>query len=386
LGAFIFLAFVNNLTLDFFPYQELKRKGEHMKKMSLLTILVFTLAFFVVVPCYSQETVDLILGCYNKNVGQLRIVQSHSQCNASELPIIWNQIGPPGPQGPIGPIGPAGPQGLKGDKGDTGAQGPQGLKGDTGATGATGAAGAKGDTGPAGPAGATGPSPAHQWSGTQLRFQNPDTTWGPYVNLVGPQGEEPRGLFYYATFNNGFDQSSNGGIVDKGDGIAFLQTTTTSQSVADYRSHDWTSASRAYNPGTYMAARVLWPSWGGSTIPSSHVSYILAGGQSNISGALGNGYGFKGVGGSLYGVCFYGLTETTLDLDISLSYGSSRTLRAIVQSPNTIDFYVDGNFRGSLTVTLPSFFETFYRVYVTNGTSATRAYLIVSSLVFFQKD
>jgi hypothetical protein len=76
-----------------------------MKKMVLVTILVFTLALFIVIPCYSQEDVALILGCYNKNVGQLRIVQSHSECRASELPIIWNQLGPPGPAGPQGPPG-----------------------------------------------------------------------------------------------------------------------------------------------------------------------------------------------------------------------------------------------------------------------------------------
>jgi hypothetical protein len=43
--------------------------------------------------------------------------------------------------------------------------------------------GPKGDPGPAGPA------PQHQWNNTQLRFQNPDRTWGDYVDLQGPAGE-----------------------------------------------------------------------------------------------------------------------------------------------------------------------------------------------------
>lgn len=81
-------------------------------------------------------------------------------------------IGATGPEGPTGPTGPQGP------KGDTGATGP---KGNTGATGATGA---------------TGPAPSHGWSGTSLRFMNPNGTWGSYVNLkgatgaTGPQGPE----------------------------------------------------------------------------------------------------------------------------------------------------------------------------------------------------
>lgn len=36
--------------------------------------------------------------------------------------------------------------------------------------------------------GPAGPSPEYEWSGTSLRFMNPDGTWGKYVNLQGPQG------------------------------------------------------------------------------------------------------------------------------------------------------------------------------------------------------
>ena len=42
------------------------------------------------------------------------------------------------------------------------------------------------------PTGLIGPAPAHQWSGTSLAFQNPDGSWGAYVNLQGPQG--PQGV------------------------------------------------------------------------------------------------------------------------------------------------------------------------------------------------
>ncbi|THD71829.1 hypothetical protein E7681_17115 [Thalassobius vesicularis] len=62
-----------------------------------------------------------------------------------------------GQTGPQGPAGPAGPQGVTGP------------------------------TGPQGPTGATGPTPAHQWSGTSLRFYN-GSAWGAYVNLKGATG------------------------------------------------------------------------------------------------------------------------------------------------------------------------------------------------------
>lgn len=39
-----------------------------------------------------------------------------------------------------------------------------------------------------GPPGPIGDTPDHEWSGTRLRFQNPDGTWGEYENLKGPKG------------------------------------------------------------------------------------------------------------------------------------------------------------------------------------------------------
>lgn len=95
-----------------------------------------------------------------------------------------------GQTGPQGPTGPAGPQGATGATGATGPAGPQGPAGPTGATGPkgdTGATGPQGATGPTGATGATGPTPAHQWSGTSLRFYS-GTAWGAYVNLKGDTG------------------------------------------------------------------------------------------------------------------------------------------------------------------------------------------------------
>ena len=52
--------------------------------------------------------------------------------------------------------------------------------------------------GPAGPEGPAGPAPAHGWSSTSLRFQNPNGTWGTYVNLKGDPGEQgPAGVESY---------------------------------------------------------------------------------------------------------------------------------------------------------------------------------------------
>jgi len=99
------------------------------------------------------------------------------------------KVGPQGPKGDKGDTGAIGPQGIQGIQGETGLTGPQGeqgiqgLTGDKGDTGATGPQGLQGEQGP------KGDKPAHQWSGTSLRFQNPDGSWGSYVDLKGDAGE-----------------------------------------------------------------------------------------------------------------------------------------------------------------------------------------------------
>lgn len=111
----------------------------------------------------------------------------------SESVVELGQTGPQGPAGPTGARGPAGPKGNPGATGATGPQGDIGLTGPQGAAGPTGSIGPKGNTGSTGPqgaTGATGPTPAHQWSGTSLRFFN-GSSWGSYVNLKGATG--PKG-------------------------------------------------------------------------------------------------------------------------------------------------------------------------------------------------
>jgi collagen triple helix repeat protein len=112
-----------------------------------------------------------ISGCYEKNLGILRVIdaQAGKTCTRFETPIAWNQTGPKGDtgatgatgaKGDTGAAGADGAPGAKGDKGDTGATGADGApgaKGDTGAAGADGAPGEKGDTGATGANGATGP-------------------------------------------------------------------------------------------------------------------------------------------------------------------------------------------------------------------------------------
>lgn len=100
--------------------------------------------------------------------------------------------GDTGPRGPAGEKGDTGPQGPAGPKGDQGIQGPEGPQGPQGEKGATGEPGPKGDTGAAGQAGADGAQglpPEHEWQGTQLRFKEPDGSWGQFIDLRGPQGE-----------------------------------------------------------------------------------------------------------------------------------------------------------------------------------------------------
>lgn len=68
---------------------------------------------------------------------------------------------------------------LTGPKGERGERGERGEKG----------IGERGPRGPQGEIGPIGPMPDHQWDGTRLRFEEPDGTWGKYVDLQGRPGQ-----------------------------------------------------------------------------------------------------------------------------------------------------------------------------------------------------
>lgn len=102
--------------------QQFKKRLAALPAVIALTAVVAVAGGMVVANIPAAN--GTITGCYHKNNGQLRVVESASQCNPSELALTWQQQGPPGPQGPIGPQGATGPQGLTGPAGP---QGPAGI-------------------------------------------------------------------------------------------------------------------------------------------------------------------------------------------------------------------------------------------------------------------
>jgi hypothetical protein len=88
-----------------------------------LITLVFAGAALAMIP----DGGGVISGCYAKNGGSLRVIDSSAaQCKSGEAALNWNQTGPQGPKGDSGPAGPQGPQGPQGGSGPTGPQGPPG--------------------------------------------------------------------------------------------------------------------------------------------------------------------------------------------------------------------------------------------------------------------
>lgn len=78
---------------------------------------------------------DVIHACYQKNSGQIRIVDGPEDCRNTEFAVLWNVVGPPGIDGADGEQGPSGfpgADGAPGPQGETGPEGPQGPSGVTG--------------------------------------------------------------------------------------------------------------------------------------------------------------------------------------------------------------------------------------------------------------
>jgi hypothetical protein len=66
------------------------------------------------------DSAGLIHGCYNKNTGALRVIDTakKQKCLTSELALSWSQKGPTGPVGTTGVTGPTGDRGPTGPTGD----------------------------------------------------------------------------------------------------------------------------------------------------------------------------------------------------------------------------------------------------------------------------
>ncbi|HEX7317918.1 MAG TPA: hypothetical protein VF297_28700 [Pyrinomonadaceae bacterium] len=108
---------------------QFKRRLAALPALIALTAVVAVAGGMVVASIPAPD--GTITGCYQKNNGHLRVVESAGQCNPSEQVLTWNQEGPVGPQGPAGPQGATGPQGLTGPAGPEGPVGPQGPAGDS---------------------------------------------------------------------------------------------------------------------------------------------------------------------------------------------------------------------------------------------------------------
>lgn len=79
----------------------------------------------------------------------------------------------------LGKQGRDGPQGIPGKDGRDGKDGARGPKGEKGNPGKDGRDGKDGET---------GKPPKHQWDGKKIRFENPDGSWGPWVDIQGRPG------------------------------------------------------------------------------------------------------------------------------------------------------------------------------------------------------
>lgn len=80
----------------------------------VICLLTFLCAAAVIafVTVYAAPAPRTIQACYDKANGNLRRVNSASECRHNETSISWSTAGPAGPQGPAGPVGAAGAPGT----------------------------------------------------------------------------------------------------------------------------------------------------------------------------------------------------------------------------------------------------------------------------------
>ena len=79
-------------------------KNNPLTMICLLTFLCAA-ALIAFVTVYAAPVPSTIQACYDNANGNLRRVNSASDCRYHETPISWSIVGPAGPQGPAGPAG-----------------------------------------------------------------------------------------------------------------------------------------------------------------------------------------------------------------------------------------------------------------------------------------
>jgi hypothetical protein len=109
------------------------------------------------------------------------------------------------------------------------------------------------------------------------------------------------------------------------------------------------------------------------------VFFILAGGVGS-GNLLYNGFGFKAVGNTLYGIIIVNGSVVTQSLSVTLSVGTFVELLAIVRSSGSIEFVVDGVSKSVVSTSLASSAASTYEVQTTNGASGGDAALQVGYL------
>ena len=84
----------------------------------LVSVAALTVALGGVAYATIPDSSGVIHGCYQKNVGNLRVINSPSHgCRPSEVALNWNQTGPTGATGATGAAGATGSQGPTGPQG-----------------------------------------------------------------------------------------------------------------------------------------------------------------------------------------------------------------------------------------------------------------------------
>lgn len=140
----------------------------------------------------------LLLGM-KEMVGEQKTVS----LDVSSINTIKGEDGKDGEDGKNGDKGIQGSKGNIGETGQRGEQGGRGLVGIRGKQGSLGKQGVQGNEGDKGDTGNDGFIPKHEFKTGQLRFENPDGTWGAWIDLTKLMDETGK-KFGGKTLHRGF--------------------------------------------------------------------------------------------------------------------------------------------------------------------------------------
>ena len=191
-------------------------------------------------------------------------------------------------------------------------------------------------------------------SGTKyLQFDGTDVSVGRDTQLLGADAYNNTNI-YIRTFFQSIDMyetiTSGSPTSELISGSVRLECTSLNDEIMMRIYLGFPLGTHSWSKNRRFKTKVVWSAASMTDIKS----YVTCGYVPNVASPTQRHFGFYLNGSTLYGTCANGTTQSTIDLSVAISSGTTYLLEAILTAGSKVQFYVNGVYKNELTTNLPS--------------------------------